>query len=104
MRLSWVTLGVSIGVWLVLVQEEDPVEGTEEISKKKEQWQDGGEAWGYLRGRMTRLSPVTWRDRSEGQSTHASWLSAFEKCRQLVKRNLVMKGRIGVLENTRVMG
>lgn len=31
-------------------------------------------------------------------------LSAFEKCRQLVKRNLVMKGRIGVLENTRVMG
>lgn len=103
MRLSWVTLSVSIGVWLILVQEEDPVEGMEEISKK-EQRQDGGEAWGYLRGCKTRLSPVTWRERSQGQSTHASWLSAFEKCRQLVKRNLVMKGRIGVLENTRVMG
>ena len=72
--------------------------------KKKEQWQEEGETWGYLRGYKARLSPGMWSDGSQGQSTHASWLSAFKKCRQLVKINLVVEGRIGVLGNTRVMG
>lgn len=34
---------------------------------------------------------------------NAGWVNAFKKYRQLLKRNLSMKVKVGVLGNTRVM-
>lgn len=51
-----------------------------------------------------------WKDAGEGLPTNARQVRAFGKCRQLLKfkimvfRELAVKGRRGVLGNTRAVG
>ena len=82
------------------------VGGREEISRKEEQGQGHRGAYIFSRNISERtqdkiLISDRRRDGSEGWSTKVKWVSAFKKFRQLLQRNMTVKGQ--VLGNTKVM-